>query len=962
MPDQAVVQTVAVSSFAVSAEQMKARIADAYRNAALSEVNMRQAVEGLEALRSSLAQASDCFDAFDTIDDQIGLSAADERFLAVLSTMRQEYKRAVASDVSAEIAQSLSRDRDSGVEQFRVAVAGVLARWREKLAAEICRVPLPEPSPDAILARIEEWREHLFRDRGQNCIEFLEYLAESPGLDRSVRSSLLVSVSRYKLSADPHESFALLERAKTWYPEYAELLCAYGDYWLERRDKAQARAAFEQGLRINPKLATGLCGLGDLCKLDNNYSGAEEQYQQATRGQPGSVTGYWKLLELYGRPELFNDRIDRIPLLLRRAVAVEPEAELQLYIVAGKTFQANGQYEEAQDYFAHAVKIDERVIDGHVAAARAYGEEGEYPKAEKSLRAAAVIAPNLPDVYWEFGMLYEQQERWSEALEAYERAIAMPSLWRTVLIGRAAMAKWKLERRREAEDDLLQCLERDPHNSDPVETLHDFVVRYYKDLDEPDLARSLLSRIRKVSGEAYEADYQNRLGNISYYSSEFAEAAQCYLLASQAEPSDPVYHSNLALAYQGTKRFEDAGREFTTAFELNGEKESHERNIAGLRKAEGDAAYAEKNFSEALRLYRLAADLQPASGTSLADIAAALEGLQGADGLAERIDEALRLLHRAEELDGSVDQDRIDQLEDRQRLLTLGYGDFSAEIPVLPQVVVEVGNNLVSKVDSRQDKGHFLNDLIPAMRDRIEADTGVHIPGVRLRGSLQIPKDAFHIFLESVPYRLVKFGENPEPSMLIDSIEQAIRENAGLFMGIDEAMTLLERWSGDGLLNESVIERLEDEEFRLGVCRVLRTLAQERVALLEPVTMLNALAGFSLGPEDMAQALRAVRLALKHRLPGNHDGVVAEHVPIEVESRFLGGLQEAGTSYALDPELAYDLLDKLSESISYGEEKHTLIVRTPEARPLMQRLLHGRLPQLAVLSEEELSCNSAERI
>ena len=38
-------------------------------------------------------------------------------------------------------------------------------------------------------------------------------------------------------------------------------------------------------------------------------------------------------------------------------------------------------------------------------------------------------------------------------------------------------------------------------------------------------------------------------------------------------------------------------------------------------------------------------------------------------------------------------------------------------------------------VDSRQDNGHFLFELVPAMRERLRNATGVWIPGVRARGN-----------------------------------------------------------------------------------------------------------------------------------------------------------------------------------------------------------------------------------
>jgi len=959
MPDQSVLneQTVTVESFAVKPDQMAARVADAYRDAALSGLNMRRAVDGLEAFRSSVTNAHNCFDVFDTIDEQIGLSADDDRFVAVLETMRRGYMQEVLSSVVSEVTQSLSRDRDAGVRQFRAALAGALGRWRNRFAMKIALIQLPEPAIDRVLARMDEWRTYLLQDRLQYCDEFLVYLSESPGPDRFARSDLLAAAAAYQLAADDNGNYAseLLKRAAGWSRENPELFSTYGQYWLQLKDKDQARAAFERGLRINTKLASGLCGLGDLLKLDSNYLGAEDYYQQAIRAQPGYVTGYMSLVELYGRPELFNDRVDRIPLLTKRAASVEPDGSAGMYIAAGTAFQTNGHYQEAYEYFRRAVEADPRGIDGHIAAAHAYLEESKYQEAENSLRAAAEIAPHLPDLHWEFGMLYEEQMRWGEALQAYERAIATPSPWRLILTSRAAEMKWKLENRREAEDDLLRELEQHPDNTTLLEKLHDFATQHYEELNEPDMARSLLAQIRKIKGANYESNYQNRIGNIHYYHSEFVEAAECYLRASRANPNEPLYHSNLGLAHQGSKRFEDARREFEDAFKIDGEKETYDRDMAGLLKAEGDAVYEQGNYGEALGLYREAAELQPSSGTYLTAIASALERLPADDRRVEHLSESIQLLRRAEKLDAASYQDRIDKLEDRRSLITLGYGDFEVEPPAVSQIVVEVGDDLVPKVDNRQDNGHFIFELIPAMRGRIESERGVRVSGVQMRGSIEIPKNAFKIIFDNVPYRLVTFQEHAEPAVLLDSIEQALLENAEVFMGIDDAEILIERWTNEGNVSAGMVERLKDADFRLGVCRILRALARDEVPLTDSAAILKTVAGFSLAPEDMPQAVRAVRLALKDRLPGNQEGGVIEYVPAALESRLLTGLHETGTAYTLDAELAHGIVTDLVALAAARGGKPALVVRTPAARPLLQRLTEGWLPQVTVLSEEELS-------
>ncbi|MEU1260370.1 FHIPEP family type III secretion protein, partial [Streptomyces chartreusis] len=72
-------------------------------------------------------------------------------------------------------------------------------------------------------------------------------------------------------------------------------------------------------------------------------------------------------------------------------------------------------------------------------------------------------------------------------------------------------------------------------------------------------------------------------------------------------------------------------------------------------------------------------------------------------------------------------------------------------LPVVMPIVYEIGDALVPLADSRQDGGRFLYELIPAMKDRILADTGVRVPGVRARGTVSLSAHEYEIQIDEVP-------------------------------------------------------------------------------------------------------------------------------------------------------------------------------------------------------------------
>ena len=71
----------------------------------------------------------------------------------------------------------------------------------------------------------------------------------------------------------------------------------------------------------------------------------------------------------------------------------------------------------------------------------------------------------------------------------------------------------------------------------------------------------------------------------------------------------------------------------------------------------------------------------------------------------------------------------------------LGTDDVYA--PTVPALRFELASSLVPIVDSTQDSGRFLYELIPDMRDRVLADTGVTGPPVRAREDPDLPPGSF---------------------------------------------------------------------------------------------------------------------------------------------------------------------------------------------------------------------------
>ncbi len=131
---------------------------------------------------------------------------------------------------------------------------------------------------------------------------------------------------------------------------------------------------------------------------------------------------------------------------------------------------------------------------------------------------------------------------------------------------------------------------------------------------------------------------------------------------------------------------------------------------------------------------------------------------------------------RSLETSSDINHDSLTTLADTRNTLTgsldklysLDTSNNESTIPIVIPVVLEVGNDIVPKVDSKADGGKFLYEDIPSMRERIEKDTGVKVPGVRARGMGSTENSGqFIIQLDEVPvFRgSVKVGKGYCPAL-----------------------------------------------------------------------------------------------------------------------------------------------------------------------------------------------------
>jgi tetratricopeptide (TPR) repeat protein len=208
-------------------------------------------------------------------------------------------------------------------------------------------------------------------------------------------------------------------------------------------------------------------------------------------------------------------------------------------------------------------------------------------------------------------------------------------------------------------------------------------------------------------------------------------------------------------------------------------------------------------------------------------------------------------------------------------LLGMAASGDEPYFPVVTPLVLEIGDALVPIVDSRQDGGRFLYELVPSMRDRIQTGIGVIVPGVRARGAFALAPDAFSIQIDEAPvltasvdphatFRVVEgvrrdaalsdfhplTGEpgiwaicatTDEPGhdgvpltaaeYLVHQIERVVRAHLRRYLGPEEVSTLVAEWTSHD--EELVTSVLPDREAVVRLTWVLQALADDGIPLTD---------------------------------------------------------------------------------------------------------------------------------
>jgi tetratricopeptide (TPR) repeat protein len=425
-----------------------------------------------------------------------------------------------------------------------------------------------------------------------------------------------------------------------------------------------------------------------------------------------------------------------------------------------------------------------------------------------------------------------------------------------------------------------------------------------------------------------------------------------------------------------------AGKETTPVTALNG-RAAIADDLRGLP----DPRW--KRLASALHGYAATGETEP--GEALGELARSLIG--SADAYA-RLDSAWAIASNDPALPADL---RPAVVSARAALVgalddVLGMNRIPEDLfPVVTPIVLEIGDALVPIVDSRQDGGHFLFELLPAMRDRILATTGVTVPGVRARGNPALGPNDFSLQVDEIPVAMAALDAEGRyvaiqgrrrdtwltdchpltgvsglwailladtvteegdqltaADVLVHHIERAVRSNLRRYLGPQEVSGLVTGWAE---LDEKLASQLlPDDDAQLRLTWVLQALADDAIPLTDWKAILSGIRDAG-GVGVPIQALhRALRLHLRDLLPGPNTGLVAVPLPAEHEAAL-------GSNGTVTGRLEFRRW--LKEYVATSGSGIALVSVSSQSRELASDIASAVDPLIKTLTQEELNGQGA---
>ena len=378
-------------------------------------------------------------------------------------------------------------------------------------------------------------------------------------------------------------------------PGNAGALNLLGVVRAQQQRTAEAEGLFRQAIQLDPKLAGPYANLGILYRGRNDAAQAMEMLQKAADLSPQDGRVLYNLALLHGERGEFDTAIGRLKAIpANRRPADHWQVLASLYI-------AGRNYAQAEEALRRALARDPESISLLRQLAGLALKRNDTEASWKYMVQARRVAPNSPELLYEYAQISLKNQLAAEAIVAMRKAVLLePDRPEYLLLLGNSLMESPMEFH-EALPFLERYVRLKPDDPDGRGALG---WAYYtnKDLSR---ARAEIEESLRLQPDRVIGWYQ--LGVIEQESGESARALELLGKVVQRQPNHADAHLALGMVYARQGQIQKAREAFEAAARLNPEEPKAHYQLSLVCRRLGDSAAAAREmqlYQETLKRFR----------------------------------------------------------------------------------------------------------------------------------------------------------------------------------------------------------------------------------------------------------------------------------------------------------------------------------------------------------------------
>ncbi len=235
-----------------------------------------------------------------------------------------------------------------------------------------------------------------------------------------IARSLVEAARQHDRQGQDDEARELCERVLALAADDAAALSLLGKLELKAGRLEQAAGWLERAVRLQPGSSVDLCNLGVVYFRQRALGRAAETLERAIQIDPSQVDAIWNL----GLVLLDRDDVEQGLMFLTQAAGLRPES-LAFQLTLGNVLLAAEHFEPAVQHFRQALALESSNVELSYRVLATLVRHDRLVEAEEIARGLVIAYPDHADRYIALGRVLSRQRNFSQAIAAFQQALAL---------------------------------------------------------------------------------------------------------------------------------------------------------------------------------------------------------------------------------------------------------------------------------------------------------------------------------------------------------------------------------------------------------------------------------------------------------------------------------------------------------------------------------------------------------